>query len=143
MPLTRRLFRENHYQRWDIFDGDVCVGALTEVSGTEGRMLWQWCCGFYPGCDLRQQSAGNEDTFDRAKACFQEAWERRRPQITQAMRDEWLYQEASTAWKYAMHDAGCKLPTATNTGVSRCFCGAEVTIRDVPGHVRAAHMQTA
>jgi len=139
--LTRRLFRENHYQRWDIFDGDVRVGALTKIHGTGSRMLWQWCCGFYPGCDKRtQQSAGNCDTFEDARSAFQKAWDRLRPQITPEMRAEWLEQQAFTAWKYAMWDAGCKMPTQNTTGQSRCFCGAEITTQYVPDHVRAAHM---
>jgi hypothetical protein len=47
----------------------------------------------------------------------------------------------STAWKYAMWDAGCKLPTQTAEGRSRCFCGAEITIANIDEHVYAAHME--
>lgn len=141
MTLTRRLFQENHYQRWDIFDGDVRVGTITEINGTEGQMLWQWSCGFYPGCDKRtQQTAGSCDTFDEAREEFQRAWERLEPEITPEMRGEWLEHQAFTAWKYAMHDAGCRMPTQSTTGRSRCFCGAEITTLGVDNHIRALHM---
>ncbi len=140
--LTRRLFRENHYQRWDIFDGDVRVGALTEIHGTGSKMLWQWCCGFYPGCDKRtQQSAGNCDTFDEARAAFQDAWEKLRPQITPEMRTEWLEHTAHTSWKYAMW-AGCKMPTQSTTGRSHCFCGAEIVTGGTLEHISSGPQQS-
>jgi hypothetical protein len=139
--LTRRLFQENHFTRWDIFDGDVRVGTLTQICGTGSKMLWQWACGFYPGCvKPSQQSAGNCDTFDAAKAAFQQAWERLQPQITSAMRDEWLEHQAFTAWKYEMHDAGCRMPTQDTTGQSRCFCGAEITTAGLADHIWTKHM---
>lgn len=144
MPLVRRRLDTENPESWGIFDGDVKVGGLTKVNGTGGKDLWQWSCGFYPGCDKRtQQSGGNKDTFDEAKAAFQQAWDKLQPQITPEMRDEWLYQQAFTAWKYAMHEAGCRMPTQNTTGRSRCFCGAEITIEEMPEHVRAAHMENA
>ena len=143
MPLTRRLFRDNHYQRWDIFDGNVRVGCITQIHGTEGRMWWQWSCGFYPGCDKRtQQSAGTGETFEEARAAFQEAWDELEPQITPEMRTEWLEHQAFTAWKYAMHDAGCRMPTQSPEGWSHCFCGARITSAGLTDHIRAAHMGT-
>jgi hypothetical protein len=54
---------------------------------------------------------------------------------------KWLrYQRV---WKYAMWDAGCRLPTNLPDGQSRCFCGAEINIRGAAQHVYAAHMETA
>jgi hypothetical protein len=35
---------------------------------------------------------------------------------------------------------GCKLPTQTQEGRARCFCGAEIDIASMDGHVTAAHM---
>lgn len=136
--ILRRRNVENH-EAWDIVHGDVPVGGLSKINGTGSTMLWQWCCGFYPGCDKRQQSSGNEDDLDEAKARFREAWERLRPQITPAMLDEWRYYNAFTRWKYAMWDAGSKLPTQMTSGRSRCFCGSEIGIKEVPQHVRESH----
>jgi hypothetical protein len=85
-------------------------------------------------------TVGTQPTYDEAKAEFEKAWEWLGPQITPAMRTEWHHDRAWTAWKYAMREAGCKLPSQTTTGVSRCFCGAEITAESVPGHVDAEHM---
>jgi len=38
----------------------------------------------------------------------------------------WRCQRAWTAWKYAMWDAGMKMPTQMPDLRSRCFCGAEI-----------------
>jgi hypothetical protein len=38
-----------------------------------------------------------------------------------------------------MWDAGMMMPTQTQDGTARCFCGAAITISSVEGHVRAAH----
>lgn len=141
--LTRRLLNNEHHESWGIFDGDVQVGRMSEIHGTEGRMIWQWSCGFYPGCDKHQQSAGNQDTYDEAKTAFTEAWEQLRPHITPAMRDAWRQQQAWTAWKYAMWDARCKMPAQITSGVSRCFCGVEIRTANAPDHVYAAHMENA
>lgn len=141
--LTRRRLDTEQLESYGIYDGDVCVGGLKHISGTGGAMLWQWSCGFYPGCDLRtQMSSGNEDTYDEAKAAFERAWEKLEPQITPAMRDEWLHQQAFTTWKYAMQKAGCRMPTQRPEGWSHCFCGARITIAGVSDHVRAVHMGT-
>lgn len=139
--LIRRKLETENLESYGIFDGNVRVGGLTHISGTGGSMLWQWACGFYPGCDLRtQMSSGNKDTYDEAKAAFESAWDVLRPQITPKMRDEWLKHQALTTWKYAMWDAGCRMPTATTDGRSRCFCGAEIRVGDTDQHVYAAHM---
>jgi hypothetical protein len=63
------------------------------------------------------------------------------PQINEPDHQEHRLQRASTAWKYAMHDAGAKLPTAASSGRSKCFCGAEITVESVSDHVLAAHME--
>ena len=72
-------------------------------------MIWRWSCGFYPGCNPGQQSAGNVVTFEDAKAAFQVAWDVLRPQVTPAMLDEWRTQRDWTEQKYALWDAGKSL----------------------------------
>jgi hypothetical protein len=45
---------------------------------------------------------------------------------------------AWTAWKYAMWESGCKLPTQLASGQSRCFCGAVIDIKGMSQHVQVA-----
>ena len=47
---------------------------------------------------------------------------------------------AWTAWKQTMWKMGCKLPTQTQEGRARCFCGAEIDISSMQPHVTTAHM---
>ena len=42
--------------------------------------------------------------------------------------------------KQRMWETGSKLPTQTQQGRARCFCGAEIDIASMSGHVTAAHM---
>ena len=62
------------------------------------------------------------------------------PQITQADFVEHRQHRAHEAWKHAMREAGCKLPTEMADGSSRCFCGAEIDIAGTEQHVYTAHM---
>jgi hypothetical protein len=54
---------------------------------------------------------------------------------------EYRRHRASTAWKYAMWGAGCKLPTQMANRRSRCFCGAEIDITSMDAHIYAAHIE--
>jgi hypothetical protein len=58
---------------------------------------------------------------------------------TEADFQEYRHHRASTAWKYAMWDAGCKLPTQVADGRSTCFCGVVIGITDMDAHIYAAH----
>jgi hypothetical protein len=58
---------------------------------------------------------------------------------TEADFQAWRDAQAFTAWKYAMWDAGAKLPTQTTSGTSRCFCGATINIASTDQHVLDAH----
>jgi hypothetical protein len=53
--------------------------------------------------------------------------------------DEYRRYHAHEAWKYAMWEAGCLLPTQTADGRSLCFCGAEIEIAGLEQHISAAH----
>jgi hypothetical protein len=52
------------------------------------------------------------------------------------------FRRDSEAWKHARWDAGLKLPTQTQDGRARCFCGADITIANTDAHIRAAHGMT-
>jgi hypothetical protein len=49
---------------------------------------------------------------------------------------------ANPAIKYAMWDAGRKLPTQTADGRARRFCGAEIGLADRDEHIYAVHMES-
>ena len=131
MTLTRRRDDTENLEQWSIWDGNVRVGLMRKINATAGRMIWQWACW--------SRESGTADTIDEARAAFQKAWDRIGPTITPEERIAWLEKEAFTAWKYAMWDAGCQMPTENTDGRSRCFCGAEVTTAGVSEHIRAAH----
>ncbi len=61
--------------------------------------------------------------------------------ITAADRAEQRRQRAHKNWKCNMRETGCKLPTQESGGWSKCFCGAEIDIADMDGHVIAAHLE--
>jgi len=132
MPFTRRRDNTENLEQWSIWDGDVRVGVMRKVMATEGTMTWQWGCW--------GDETGNAGTFEEARAEFQRAWDRVAPTITEADRDAFRFQEAHTAWKYAMWDAGCRMPTQSPDGWSVCFCGARITAASSGTHIRAAHM---
>lgn len=132
--LTRRRDETENLEQWSIWDDDVCVGLMRKINATAGQTSWQWSCW--------GTARGTADTFDEAREAFQKAWDRIGPTVTQQARQAWREDEAFTAWKYAMHDAGCRLPTQSPDGWSHCFCGVRITAAGVPDHVRAAHMGT-
>jgi hypothetical protein len=139
MTLTRRLIN-NDPEYWGIMYGDVRVGTIGKRSGVLQHVdQWQWHSGFYPGCGPGEIENGTGATYDEARERFTAAWERLAPRKTEADFQEWRDFRDWTAWKYAMHDGGCQLPTQTTNGRSKCFCGAEIGIDDTLDHVLAAH----
>jgi hypothetical protein len=114
MPeLTRRRYREIH-DCWHVYYGDVHVGTIAPRSGAPVDVdQWGWQCGFYPPSHNGRHAEDTAGTFE---------------------------QRARAAWKYAMWDAGCKLPTQRPSGVARCFCGASIDIKGSSPHIYAAHM---
>jgi hypothetical protein len=103
----------------------------------------QWRCGFYPGSHPRECTSGTAVNFDQARDDFEEAWRVFLANRTEADFDEYRKHRAWTAWKYAMSDSGCKLPTQVGGGQSRCFCGAVIDIKGMSQHVHVAHMEAA
>jgi hypothetical protein len=138
--LTRRRDREVHKECWHVYFGDVRVGTISIKSGAPSDVDQRgWFCGFYPGSHPREHLVGSAPDFERARADFEAAW-----QIFSAKRTEADYQARRdnrdlTAWRYAMWDAGMMMPTQTQDGTARCFCGATITIASVESHVRDAH----
>lgn len=130
--LTRRRDETENLEQWSIWDGDVRVGVIRHVNTTGSDTAWQWGC--WGG------ETGTAEGFDDARAAFQKAWGRVAPTVTETERNAFRFQEAFTAWKYAMWDARCRMPTQNPDGRSKCFCGTEITIASADDHILAAHM---
>ena len=95
------------------------------------------------GSEPRECTGGAASTLDEARAGFLRDWEVFLAKRTPADFDEWRYQRAHTAWKYAMQDAGCMMPTQMPDGRSRCFCGEVIDNKTAVDHIRACHMKEA
>jgi hypothetical protein len=63
------------------------------------------------GSHPRECTSGTAASFDQARRDFEEAWRVFLANRTEADFDEYRKHRAWTAWKYAMWDSGCKLPT--------------------------------
>jgi hypothetical protein len=143
MPtLTRRREPNVHQETWHVYYDDIRIGSIAERAGVPVDVdQWGWNCGFYPGMEPGTHRRGTAATFEEARAGFEEAWHDILPTLSEAAFDDIRYHTASTAWKYAMWDAGCKMPTQTRDDRSKCFCGAEITNKSIEAHIRAAHME--
>jgi hypothetical protein len=100
-------------------------------------------CGFYPGTEPAEGRSGTGATFEAARAGFEAAWRNFLPRRKEHDFQEWRDQRDWTTWKYAMWDAGLKMPTQLPTGMSRCFCGAAINVRNLHLHVLEAHCRQA
>jgi hypothetical protein len=124
MPtLTRCRYRERP-DCWHIYYGDVHVGTIAlRVGNPHDTDPWGWSCGFYPGSHPGEHTNGTAPTFEAALADFEHAWG-----VFLSNRTEWDFKEWRdardfTAWKYAMWDAGKKLPTQYASSSILCACG--------------------
>ncbi|MDR3484149.1 MAG: hypothetical protein P4M05_04465 [Bradyrhizobium sp.] len=142
MPaLTRRRYPERQ-DCWHVYCGDVHVGTIARRMGCPVDVdQWEWKCGFYPGIEPGQHQDATAVDFDHARADFEAAWQEILPTLAETDFRKWCDQRDFTAWKYAMWDAGRKLPTQLPAGRSRCYCGADLTIGGMPDHVRSAHAE--
>lgn len=124
MPaLTRRRYPERP-DCWHVYYGDVHVGTIAIRTGIPpGEDPWEWACGFYPGCEPGEHTNGTAETFDQARAGFEDAWKvflaKRTPADFQAWRD----QRDWTERKYDMWARGERLPSQKPNSMMRCACG--------------------
>ena len=84
---------------------------------------WEWHCGFYPGSHPGEQQNGTAATFDEARADFECAWRVFLSRRTEADFQAWRNQRDWTARKYALWDAGERLPSQKPNSMMRCPCG--------------------
>jgi hypothetical protein len=109
--LTRRRDPDARHEAWLIFYSDAHVGTIAVRTGNPTTTEpWEWCCGFYPGTNPGECTSGTADTFEQARSDFEAAWGAFSSKRTNEDFQAWRKDRASTAWKYAMWDAGCRLP---------------------------------
>ena len=125
MPeLTRRRSADHRHKCWHIYYGDVHVGTIAERSGNpHDTDPWEWSCGFYPGSHPREHQSDTAATFEEARADFESAWQVFLSKRTEADFQAWRDQRDWTARKYALWDAGEKLPSQKPRSLMKCPCG--------------------
>lgn len=75
------------------------------------------------------------------RAAFADVWARYLPRCTEDDFKAWRFQQAHTAWKYAMWDAGCKMPMQTVDEWTKCLCGAPISVKSTVEHIQGRHME--
>ncbi|WMT79395.1 hypothetical protein [Bradyrhizobium sp. Ash2021] len=124
MPALTRKHSKHRADCWQVYFGDVQVGTIARRAGVPVDVdQWGWQCGFYPGSEPDEYLDGTAATFEQARDDFEGAWRvfsaKRAPADYQAWRD----QRDWTTRKYAMWEAGEKLPTQKPNSTMRCPCG--------------------
>jgi hypothetical protein len=76
-----------------------------------------------PGKSVKLARSASAATFDQARAGFEEAWAVFLSKRCEADFQAWRHQQDWTARKYAMWDAGEKLPSQKPSSRMRCPCG--------------------
>jgi hypothetical protein len=144
MPaLTRRRSAAAPQETWHIYYGDLRIGSIGKRAGVPVDVeQWGWRCAFYPGMRPGGDRHGSAETFEEARSAFEVAWREVLPGLEKGAFNDYRRDLALHNWKYAMWDAHCRLPTQIPSGISQCFCGAEISIDNVRAHVYAAHMDT-
>lgn len=101
---------------------------------------WGWACGFYPGLHPREYTQDAAANFDAADDGFLRDWKAFLAKRAPVDFDEWRSQQAATPWKYAMWNAGCRMPTQTKDGWTTCLFGEKIDGKTTSDHIRACHM---
>jgi hypothetical protein len=145
MPtLTRRRYPERP-DCWHVDYGDVRVGTIARRVGNPfDTDPWEWDCGFYPGSHPGEHQSDTAATFEEARADFEAAWKVFLANRSEADFQAWRDERDWTARKYAMWEAGEKLPSQKPSSLMRCPCGEvfdshrlDQTVIHVPHHSSA------
>jgi hypothetical protein len=88
-----------------------------------GQPPWGWTCGFYPGSDPEEHTAGVAMSFDQARAALDAAWRVFLGKRTEVDFQPWRDQEARTEQRYARWKNGERLSTQKPNALVRCPCG--------------------
>src|SRR5882724_1945250 len=109
--LTRRLSKDRT-DCWEVYFGDVHVGTIARCVGNPSAAPeWQWLCGFYPGSKPGDQRGGSAETFDQARAEFENDWRIFSSKRTEADYRTWRDHRDWTARKYAMWERRERFPS--------------------------------
>jgi hypothetical protein len=123
--LTRCRDTSRGEETWLIFL-DVHIGTIGRRAGVPTDVeQWGWRCGIPSGSQRGACTEGTAADFAEARSQF-DAW---RPNYTDAEFADYRRSRAWTAWKQAMWATGCKLPTQTQEGRSRCSAVRRSTSR--------------
>jgi hypothetical protein len=99
-------------------------GTIAErVGNPHDTDPWEWNCGFYPGSHPGEHQSATALTFAEARADFGTAWQVFLSNRTEADFQAWRDQRDWIARKYAMWEAGEKLPSQKPSSLMKCPCG--------------------
>jgi hypothetical protein len=111
MPeLTRRRSTDAHEECWHIYYGDVHAGTIAIRNGSPYDEDPGVDLRFLSGIGAGRQQNGTAATFDEARADFEGAWRVFLSKRTEADFQAWRDNRDWTARKYALWDAGKRLP---------------------------------
>jgi hypothetical protein len=112
MPaLSRRRSKHSPQECWHVYYGDVRVGTIAiRIGIPHDEDPWGWDCGFYPGAHPGEHQSGTAMTFEDARVDFECAWQVFLSNRTEADFQAWRDKRDWTARKYALWDAGKRLP---------------------------------
>ena len=125
MPtLTRRRSTDAHRESWNVYCGDVRIGAIGRRAGVPVDVdQWGWSLAFYPGLEPGQHRSGSAQTFDQARSDFEAAWTSLLPEIPADAFDEYRRDREHRAEIRVTHARGNTLPSETPSSLMRCVCG--------------------
>jgi hypothetical protein len=125
MPeLTRRRSPDAPDECWHVYYGDVRVGTIAIRTGIPpDEDPWGWACGFYPGSHPGECTDGAAATLDQARVEFEDAWRLFLSKRTDADFQAWRAQRDWTDRKYAMWQAGERMPSQKPSSLMTCSCG--------------------
>ncbi len=98
----------------------------------------RWHLGFYPGTEPGTHQSGSAETYPAARAEFERAWLQLEPTLTEENYEIWRRSRDWHAWKYRIWHTGCRMPTQSTSGWSKCFCGEQIPIA-CEAHIYFAH----
>jgi hypothetical protein len=107
MPaLTRRRSPDAPKECWHVYYGDVHAGTIAIRAGVpHDEDPWGWSCGFYPGCEPGEHTYGSAETFDQARADFEDAWKAFLSKRTEADFQAW---RDARDWTAQICALGCR-----------------------------------
>src|ERR1700742_5180780 len=136
MPHLTRRRDPDRPETWLIFADGVEVGSIGFRDRHFISPAWIW------SIRLAQNRSGAAHTFEAARAEFEAALRTgSSDKLVEALAVA-RFEKAAARWMYVMHDRFLKTPTEMANGVSRCYCGARITIRSADEHILAVHMDS-